>query len=142
MLSEEFNNLLDFTELEIGRTGADFTGVSFALMLSFQLLRTNLGRRVKFHKNGLTTGKHKSKYHPAGLAGDFYLDPDDGKVDPKEVYLNMVLAGFKGIGVYLNRDGSYSFHGDLRVEFGDWFLDRRVPGNNYTSIFISGMLSR
>jgi hypothetical protein len=139
MLSEEFYDLLNFTELEVGETGANFGDVSYCLMLTTQTFRTNIARRVHICKNGLTTGKHDAEEHPNGIAIDFYLDPRDGKVDVKEVVFHMILAGFKGIGVYINKNGMYTFHGDLGRR-RDWFRDRRNSKVPDQSIFNHRML--
>jgi len=61
-------------------------------------------------KNGLTTGRHKSKLHPQGKAVDVYIN---GKINVSKVIYAAQEAGFCGIGVYFcTETGLYTFHFD------------------------------
>ena len=120
MKSEDFNKLPNFTELEVGRTGANFGDVEFDTMLCLQMVRSELGLVIRLIKNGLTTGKHQSKTHHDGKAVDFHFDV---YVSPIKVIVAMIQSGFKGIGVYKNAKGFYSYHGDTRSEFGCWYRE-------------------
>ena len=125
MRSKDFYELDDFTELEVGQTGANFTEVQFVTMKTLQFVRSYFGVKIDLIVNGLTTGKHVSEWHPKGLAVDFKFRT---YVNPRLVVMVMILAGFKGIGVYKWGDGHYTFHGDLRPEFATWLKETNVFG--------------
>lgn len=140
MKSEDFVKLINFTEIEVGSTGANYGDVQFETMQALQFVRTSIGAPIELIDNGLTTGNHVSEYHPAGLAVDYKFLK---KVDIKKVVYAMIRCGFTGIGVYKWPDGHYTFHGDLRpiADAGSWFRVTDVFGvqRDY-SIFNDKML--
>lgn len=128
MRSEEFAQTPDFTEMEIGETGANYGDVKLSTMLCAQGVRTDLDRAVHIFDNGLTTGKHKSKEHPAGEAIDFWVD---GNPNPMLVICAMLANGFTGIGAYVNEKNIWSYHGDTGKR-RNWLI---VDGGRQQSIF-------
>lgn len=131
--SEDFLEWPNFTEMEVGQTGANFGDVKLLTMQRAQHVRTDLGVALHICDNGLTTGKHDAEEHPDGDAIDFHFDHF---ISPMRVIAAMFAAGFKGIGVYLNVGGFYSYHGDNRGTIGTWFREYNADGT-YTeeSIF-------
>jgi hypothetical protein len=129
MNSEDFHKLPNFTEMEVGATGADFKEVQLATMETLQAVRTMTGRAIFLIKNGLTTGKHTSHRHPAGEAVDFKFG---GYINPIVVVSAMLACGFKGVGVYKWSCGNYTFHGDTRPEFGGWYRETDADGETHT----------
>ncbi len=115
----EKHNIVNYTPEEVTNTGAMLDDVQLRLMLSVQAFRTILDRRVGIFVNGLTTGNHKAIEHGLGLAGDGFLYPSDGPTDTNLILKAALTAGFKGIGIYWN-GVQYSFHLDLRNEYGFW----------------------
>lgn len=113
------HNIDNYTPDEVINTGAMLDDVQLRTMIALQTFRTILDRRVGILFNGMTTGKHKAKEHPMGLAVDGFLYPDDGVIDTSVIFKAAVTAGFKGIGIYWNGI-QYSFHLDLRSDYGIW----------------------
>lgn len=119
MIHTDFIHLNHFTASEIEKTGAFIEDVKYELMYNTNRLRELIGKPIILLPNGLTTGKHKSEYHIIGEAVDFYIED----LTDKEAVMVCFLAsaiGFRGIGVYKNKKGVYSFHMDLRSKFGIW----------------------
>ncbi|HID93310.1 MAG TPA: hypothetical protein EYP60_04350 [bacterium (Candidatus Stahlbacteria)] len=105
----------NFTSAEVRKTGADLKDVQVDTMVALQKLRKHLGRRIGLLYNGMTTGTHKAKEHPQGLAVDWFLYPKDGKIQSKTIWQYAVMSGFRGVGIYYNIElKNYSFHTDLR----------------------------
>ncbi len=115
----EKHNIDNYTPGEVINTGAILADVQLRTMIAQQTFRTILDRRVGLLVNGITTGNHKAVEHPLGLAIDSFLYPDDGPTDSGEIFKAAVTAGFKGIGIYWN-GVQYSFHLDLRSDYGIW----------------------
>ncbi len=113
------HNINDYTPEEVERTGAKLADVQLRTMIAQQTFRTILDRRVGLLVNGMTTGGHKAIQHGQGLAIDSFLYPDDGAIDTNGIFKAALTAGFKGIGIYWNGI-QYSFHLDLRSEYGFW----------------------
>jgi len=113
------HNIDNYTPEEVRDTGAMLGDVQLRLMISLQTFRTILDRRVGLLGNGMTTGSHKAKEHPRGLAVDCFLYPDDGDINTSELFKAALESGFKGIGIYWNGI-QYSFHLDLRSVYGFW----------------------
>jgi len=109
----------DFTPEEVELTGATLEGIQLRLMVSLQTFRTIMDRRVGLLVNGMTSGGHKAKEHFLGLAVDGFLYPDEGPMDIDLIFKAALTAGCKGIGIYWNGI-QYSFHLDLRPEYGFW----------------------
>lgn len=134
--------VLDFDQPEVELTGASLAEIQLRLMLSTQLFRTAIGRRVGLIRNGMTTGDHKAPWHPLGLAVDGHLYADDGPVELSDIVKAALTAGFKGIGVYWN-GVQFSFHLDLRPDWDFWSgeKDRKAGGLmgawKYGPLFIS-----
>lgn len=106
-----------FSKKEIEATGAKLEEVSFVLFQKLLKLRLALDIRMKLLHNGLTTGNHKSEFHPKGEAVDFFLA---SSVDPYWVFKQAVKVGFLRVGIYWNGQ-TYSFHLDLGSEPAFWF---------------------
>ena len=126
MKYEDFDERIpDFSAEEIGETGSNIKDVQFITILTIQKLRTMLGMKIFPILNGITTGSHKSIYHPEGLAIDFEFRIN---VKPKIVVMAMLACGFTGIGVYRNASGYYSFHGDCGKSFRGWLRIKDKTG--------------
>ena len=108
-----------FAPKEVEATGAELEDVQLNLMLRVESFRRECGRPVYLLKNGLTTGNHVSEYHPAGLAADMIIHDDPLPMTGRQIFQAMLIAGFRGIGVYWN-GFKYSVHGDCRPEMGWW----------------------
>ena len=113
------HNIDNYTPEEVINTGASLDDVQLRLMISIQTFRIILDRRVGLLVNGLTTGDHKAVEHHLGLAVDGFLYPDDGEINSSLIFRAALTAGFKGVGIYWNGI-QYSFHLDLRSEYGFW----------------------
>ena len=134
----DFLELHNFDLEQVVNTGASIEDVKFITMATLQKVRDFLGFPITLIRNGLTTGKHSSKLHQQGLAVDFRVI---GEHKPMEVVFSMVKAGFHGIGVYLWADGHYTYHGDMRSEYGSWFRITDKHGNSEDiSIFSDRMV--
>lgn len=127
MIANDFNGIKYFTKKEVQRTGAKLKDVKFQLIYTIDLFRAASKRKVKLLKNGITSGNHKSKWHPNGKAIDCYYDPSEGVVDIKKVLALALKVGFKGIGIYWNASGIYSFHFDLRSTYSFWIGTKKSP---------------
>jgi len=114
-----------FSKKEIEATGAKLEEVSFALFQRFVNFRKAIEIKIKLLHNGITTGNHKSEFHPKGEAVDFFLA---SSADPYWVFKQAVKAGFLGVGIYWNGEG-YSFHLDLRKEPAFWFGVKSKKGD-------------
>lgn len=108
----------NFLPDEITATGAHLKDVVVNLMVAYQKYRLLMDRPIVLLQGGLTTGKHYSPMHPAGLAGDSTFQ-DDHPVSFKRVYRAAMDAGFTGIGIYHN-GAAYSVHLDLRPNHVHW----------------------
>lgn len=112
----------NFTPKEVRATGASLGDVQMWLIKSFQKFRDDLTKRVGHNVsvhllyNGMTTGGHKSKYHPSGEAGDCYLGSE---ISPSDVFKSALNAGFKGVGIYWNGK-IYSYHLDIGEDYRFW----------------------
>jgi hypothetical protein len=102
-----------FPDEEIRRTGADPSDIDAGLLRALNAVRHEIG--VPFHllRNGLTTGGHSSPMHKAGKAADFTVRGCDAALAYR-VAITAASHGFRGIGVYRNFAGAFSFHLDLR----------------------------
>ena len=113
----------NFTPEEVMDTGAKLQDVHVETMQAIQKFRTYIRRRVCLIKNGITTGKHTARAHPAGYAIDFYLPPEDGHCNIHLIYKGCLHANFKAFGIYWNQK-QYSFHGEVnnpyRYDFARW----------------------
>lgn len=134
MKHTDFVHIQYFTAREIENTGANIADVEYDLIHNLDRLRQMLKKKIYLLPNGLTTGNHSSKEHPEGIAGDFTIQG----ITAKDVVKVVVLAsyiGFKGIGVYRNENGAYSFHMDLRNELALWKGTKYEDGGwNYSSL--------
>jgi len=108
-----------FTAKEVTATGAKLKDVNIRLLIALFRLRKLLGRRIKLIKNGMTTGKHKSKEHPDGEAADIAFYIKDGEINVDPLHACCMMAGFKGIGIYHNTR-VYSVHLDIGKRFRRW----------------------
>lgn len=108
-----------FTPQEVQETGADLSEVRVETMIMMQRYRVALGRAVVLLPGGMTTGNHRAKEHPLGLAVDSGFIEQDGKVDVSLVFRSALTAGARGIGIYWNGH-AYSVHLDLRQEYSFW----------------------
>jgi len=131
----------NFTAAEVETTGAALDDVQLKLMIALQAFRILIDRRVGLIRNGMTTGDHKSKEHPLGLAVDGFLYPDDGQIEISDIVKAALAAGFKGMGVYWNMK-QFSFHLDLRPDLAFWYGFK--DGTNglmgkwtYSSLFVT-----
>jgi len=108
-----------FTADEIVETGASLKDVSASLISNLNEYRRLMQQPIFLLKNGLTTGKHKSKEHPAGLAVDIYFQNDKKLNSVAFMVFNAVKAGFNGVGVYHNGN-AYSMHLDIGRNIRQW----------------------
>ena len=129
MTREDFVNIKYFTSNEIEATGANIKDVQYELIHSLDRLRVLIGKPIKLQFNGLTTGKHKAKEHPNGLACDIYII-DLSAEDAVKVSLMAASVGFRGIGIYWNGK-MWSFHLDLRKTFTTWYGGKPLPGYSW-----------
>ncbi len=127
-----------FTPEEIERTGAKLSDVKVDTMIRLNKFRIISGRRVYLVLNGLTTGNHKSPEHPDGKAVDGYYHPADGDVDYKSIFYKGLESGFKGIGIYYNKENDlYTFHLDTG-RFRCWgaYKEKKHLKWNYFSLLV------
>ena len=142
MLATDFkkHGITKFTPAEVENTGSALMYVQLRLMIALQAFRIELDRRVGLLNNGMTTGTHGAKEHPMGLAVDGYLYPEDGSIEIPDIFKAALTAGFHGIGIYWNGT-QYSFHLDLRPEWGFWFGSKDgkddPKGWAFSSLFIT-----
>lgn len=120
MKYSDFDYINYFTSKEIEDTGASIEDVQYLTINYLDRLRSLVGKPIKILKNGLTTGNHASKTHTEGYAVDFYVVGNLSHSEAVKVALMGVSVGFRGIGVYLNQSGVYSFHFDIRNKFSTW----------------------
>lgn len=116
---EEFG-IRCFDQKEIEATGARLADVQVRLVQHLDRFRRALGKPVYLVKNGLTTGKHKSKLHIMGLA----VDATARDFEPEDILKAAIHANFNGVGLYFS-NGWTSFHLDLRNEIGFWIGYKR-----------------
>jgi hypothetical protein len=109
------------TEKMISDAGGNWKGLKQELIDSIDALFHAFLGRAEIHivQNGLNSGNHDGKYHPLGMAVDFYLSFTGKEVPLFEIIALMIFSGFRGIGVYWNGK-IISFHGDVRDEFAQW----------------------
>lgn len=119
MKTEDFKLLRYFTVSEVRSTGANIDKVKLKTMIAIDNVRHMVGQPIHLLRNGMTSGNHSAKEHPNGEAVDFYLSTSDDSV-AVQVAFSMVASGFRGIGVYKNEAGVYSFHGDTRELLTTW----------------------
>lgn len=135
----EKHGITKFTPAEVENTGATLRDVHLRLMISLQVFRVLLDRRVGLLYNGMTTGEHDAPEHPAGLAVDGYFFPVDGAIEMSDIVKAALTAGFRGIGIYWN-GVQFSFHLDLRHDIGFWYGSKKEPGVGswkFSSLFIT-----
>jgi len=137
MLQTDMKNVRYFTVQEIERTGASLSSVAYDTIHRLDHFRYRMGRAVVLLHNGLTTGQHKSVYHPAGRAVDFCFREGDGPVNVVLVDQYLCEAGFAGIGVYHN-GAAYSFHADTRAIPARWAAYRKHREPDWT--FVRGFV--
>ena len=117
-----------FTNDEINSTGGRAEGMCPLFMRKISLVRHEYGRPFHLFPNGLNSGRHKAIQHPKGQAMDFHtLDPNIGRL----MFL-FGKYGLKGIGVYKNHLGIYSFHVDDRPLLTMWSGVRKKAGEPWT----------
>lgn len=119
MTKNDFESIKNITPESVIQSGARIEDVQFLTIHQLDTTSILLNRTIIILPNGLTSGKHSSPLHPRGLAVDFCLREVDGEIDPQDIVFNLVVAGFRGIGVYHN-GAAYSFHADIRKDFGSW----------------------
>jgi hypothetical protein len=116
MTKSNFSMIKHFTEKEIKATGAEIADVDFFTIKKIDWVRMRCGLPITLPKNGITSGKHRSFYHKAGKAVDFYLIQE---IHFRQVIKFMLEAGFTGIGLYWNGK-IYSYHGDTGNDYRFW----------------------
>jgi len=124
MLPSDFKdfNIRKFTPSEVIKTGAKLGDVQPRLMQHYEYFRRAIGRRVRLTKNGLTSGGHRDPLHPAGLAGDSYLDKRDGEIKPSKIVACGLEAGFHSIGLYFTETtGWIGQHLGLSEDYRFWW---------------------
>lgn len=120
-----------FSAQEIIETGAKLADISPVLFSNLNYFRIMLGQPVLLLKNGLTTGKHKSKEHRAGDAVDVYFQDDRKLPSISEVLFIAVKAGFSGVGIYHNGN-AYSLHLDIGTKIRTWSAKKTNPKKDWT----------
>jgi hypothetical protein len=75
--------------------------------------------KVELVFNGCNTGEHESKEHPQGKAIDFTIVGKPFPPIPHTVGM-LYYCRFRGVGVYINQEGFYSFHADTGEHFRQW----------------------
>lgn len=102
-------------------------------MRKLDAFRDAVGCTVRFVKNGLTTGDHKSKEHGLGLGADVILGDYRNS---SHVVCSALAAGFDAIGIYHN-SLVYSYHLGIRGEFAFWAATKEHHGAwTYTGLFV------
>lgn len=120
MTRSDFYMIRKFTSKEVQRTGARIKDVQVETIYRLDLFRAVIGRPMTLAHNGLTTGKHGSRWHPSGLAVDWYFSKPNG-LSVNTILAHGIMQGFKGIGFYYAEwSKRYSFHFDLRKKYGFW----------------------
>jgi hypothetical protein len=121
MTETDFTNydITHFTPAEIVGTGAALADISAPTIVLLERFRRGIGRTVCLLPGGLTTGKHRSEWHAAGLAVDIAFCEPDGTVQIGQCVDRALDVGYKGIGIYYN-DFAYSMHLDLRPKHALW----------------------
>ena len=101
-----------FSAEEIRSTGSDPADIDAGLLRALNAVRHEIG--VPFHllRNGMTTGVHSSPRHKEGKAVDFTVRGCDAALAFR-VAITAASHGFRGIGVYRNFAGAFSFHVEL-----------------------------
>ncbi len=136
-------NAKDFTDYGIEKvTAADITGTGAALdsVNLFLILKVDeFAKRCPYPvvllPNGLTTGIHRSTWHPRGLAVDLAFDVDPATVKIYDLWKLAIECGFTGVGVYWNGT-AYSMHLDLRPHVAFWSGRKAQRGRwNYGGVF-------
>lgn len=111
---------------EIRSTGSNVEDVDADAFKSVCLLRKELNSPVYFLKNGITTGNHKSKGHPAGKAFDIRVP----RLPFYTVFKAAIDAGFNKIGVYWNGK-AYSYHLEAAPYPAFWMGTKEGVGPKY-----------
>lgn len=104
---------------DILATGAPLDSVNVFLAVKVDRFVAATGLPFVFLRNGLTTGNHRSSWHPRGLAVDGAFNVDQDQVRIYDVWKTAIECGFHGIGLYWN-GVAYSFHLDLRPGLKFW----------------------
>lgn len=95
------------------KSQSDFDKLDYNLIHNLDRLRQLVGVPISILDINRGESHIPGSYHAKLKAVDFYF-PNMDNVKIIEVILLMADVGFKGIGVYLNKSGVYSFHGDIR----------------------------
>lgn len=119
MYSWQFIDLRYFSAAEVRAAGARVASVQRRLFVTLDRFRLELGRTVDLLYDGLTTGKHRSYTHEAGLAADICFRESEGVVNVRHAGILALHVGFTGVGVYWN-GAAYSMHLDLGWTLRQW----------------------
>jgi len=130
MNRSDFVFIKRFTPEEIECTGANVEDVDFASLKMLDRLAILLGTPVYLIAGGITTGNHKSEYHKKGRAFDFHLGEITHETAVR-VSLWAVYVGFRGVGIYINAKGAYSFHVDSRTTLSTWMGIKTTPRDSW-----------
>ncbi len=125
--------IANFPPEEIIDSGAKLEDVCSETIICLQRLRSKLMTPINILKNGLTSGGHKSQEHKNGKAVDVYIKKF--KNTNSVIYIALE-CGFRGIGVYYNRETkTYTFHFDLgKTRFWGAFKNRTKENWTYFQI--------
>jgi len=120
---------------DITGTGAPLDSVNVFLVRRLDEFVGRAGVKVVFLPNGLTTGVHRSTWHPRGLAADIAFDVDQDEVDIYALWKLAIEVGFRGVGIYWN-GVAYSMHLDLRPRLAFWGGSKAQGGPwDYSGVF-------
>jgi len=116
MYSKDFLRIHNFSRKEVENTNADYRGIDFVSFLRLDTLRTLINEPMNLLFNGINSGSHSSKEHPDGKAFDF-----ECKVDFEIIYKFALEVGFKGFGVYYDKETRlYTYHVDTGKTYRFW----------------------
>ena len=133
MKKEQFKELENFSyHNDFAKTKGNLRKMKFEVFQRAQVLRDSLPQRKNssnFLKILSTNAPRKNdSRHNKGEAIDVFCPLVNGLTINTFVE-KALLAGFRGIGVYINESGVPSFHLDIREEFQLWFGGKDKSGD-------------
>jgi len=132
----DFKHIRNFKPAEIQKDGSILGAVSLALIVSIDDLRDAIKTPISIIC--VTGGDHGGDTHPRGIAVDFTTK---NFIDMETMIWNMCRAGFRGIGIYKNNLGYFSYHGDVRPEpVQMWGAYKKQPQYKWTYVNIQDII--
>lgn len=120
MRLEDFDKLKNFNyDNDFKQVGGNLSEMDFEVYRRLQSLRDSLPAGNYIQVLSANSGGHSSNsFHYKGMAIDAFIPLVNTRID--RVFELAIEAGFKGIGIYKNRAGVYSFHFDIRDSYTFW----------------------